>query len=169
MHGRISERWGHGADDIVIAFRVYLVSDDKDFREKLVLSLSGLGLSVAGFDSAASLYRAYAAQPPDVIVLDIRLGGEDSLSIASHLRTSQSVGIVLVTARDSVDDRINGLRAGADACLARPVDFRELAATVVALNGRLNRVRRFRSPQVPSGLWLRADGCLSMAWGIACA
>lgn len=163
MHGRISERWGHETSDAAIALRVYLVDDDEDFRERMVLSLSGLGISVTGFDSAASFYRAYAVQPPHIVILDIRLGGEDGLSIASHLRASQSVGIVLVTARDSVDDRINGLRAGADTCLTKPVDYRELAATVVALNGRLNRVNAAPRPVGPAwalveGGWVLVDG-----------
>ncbi|HEY4199611.1 MAG TPA: response regulator transcription factor [Devosiaceae bacterium] len=118
---------------------VYLVDDDKDFLEEMVFGLSRLGLEVQGFDGAAGLYRAYAARPSDVVILDIGLEGEDGLSIATHLRASQSVGIVMATARSSVDDRVDGLKRGADVYLVKPIDVRELAATVVSLYERLNR------------------------------
>lgn len=135
---------------------IYLVDGDKSFREEMVLGLSGLGLDIYGFDGAAPLYRAYAARPSDIVILDISLDGEDGLSIAAHLRASQSVGIVLVTARGSVDDRINGLRTGADAYLVKPVDVRELAATVEALDRRMNR-RSIASPP-PSHQWALIEG-----------
>ena len=142
---------------------VYLVDDDEDLREELVLGLSRLGLSVDGFDSAPPFYRAYAARPSDIVILDIGLDGEDGLSIVSHLRATQSVGIIMATARGSVDDKIDGLRTGADAYLIKPIDIRELAATVVALSGRLH------SPRIPlvrptsawallEGGWVLADG-----------
>ncbi len=156
MRGRADERSDFDAGDIAIAPLVYLVGDRENSLGGMILGLSGLGLNVIGFDSAASFYRAYAARPSDIVVLDIGPGGEDGLSIVSHLRASQSVGIVLATGRDSVGDRINGLKAGADACLARPIDFRELAATVIALNERLNRGR---SPARPSGpAWALVEG-----------
>lgn len=127
--------------DLTIEPLVYLVDEDEDFRSEMVAGLAGLGLTVLGFDSVAPFYRAYAARPSSIVILDIGLDGEDGLSIASHLRASQSIGIILVTARGSVDDQINGLRAGADICLAKPIDVRQLAAAVVALGDRLNRVR----------------------------
>ncbi len=142
---------------------VYLVDDDEDFLEEILLGLSRLGVNVQGFDSAASLYRAYVAKPADIVILDIGLDGEDGLSIAAHLRASQSVGIIMATARGSVDDRIGGLKTGADAYLVKPIDVRELAAVVVALSGRLSR-RSVASPrQAPGwslveGGWVLTDG-----------
>lgn len=118
---------------------VYLVDDDADYREEMVLGLSQQGLDVRGFGNAASLYRAYAAKPCEIIILDIGLDDEDGLSIVSYLRGSQSVGIIIATARGSVDDRIDGLKTGADAYLVKPIDVRELAATALALHNRLKR------------------------------
>lgn len=151
------------ADNIATTPLIYFVDGDQGFREEMVSGLSRLGLNVYGFDGAAPLYRAYAARPSDIVILDIDLNGEDGLSIAAHLRASRSVGIVLVTTRGSVDDRINGLKTGADAYLVKPVDVRELAATIEALDRRLNR----RSPASPStspqwmlmeGGWVLTDG-----------
>ncbi len=135
---------------------VYLVDADEDFREEMVLGLSRLGLNVHGFDGAASFYRAYAAKRSDIIILDISLDGEDGLSIAAHLRTSQSVGIIMATARGSIDDRVNGLVAGADAYLIKPIDVRVLAATVTALNSRLNRLNIAAPP--PQAAWALVEG-----------
>ncbi|MDZ5452223.1 response regulator transcription factor [Labrys sp. ZIDIC5] len=150
--------------DVAIAPLVYLVDDDEDFREEMVLGLSKLGLNIRGFGSAAALYRAYAATPPEIVILDIGLQDEDGLSIVAHLRTSQSVGIIIATARGSIDDRIVGLEKGADVYLVKPIDVRELGATVVALHNRLNRHRKVPAPpQVPrwalvEGGWTLTDG-----------
>ncbi|WP_029076842.1 response regulator transcription factor [Kaistia adipata] len=149
--------------DAAIGPLVYIVDDDEDFREEMVFGLSRLGVNVRGFHDAAALYRAYAATPSDIVILDIGLEGEDGLSIASHLRSSQSVGIIMATARGSIDDRVGGLSTGADAYLVKPIDVRELAATVVALNDRLDRSRASAPPPVPQwalveGGWVLTDG-----------
>lgn len=149
---------------VAVAPLVYLVDDDGDFREEMVFGLSRLGLDVHGFHSAAALYRAYAARPSDIVILDIGLEGEDGLSVAEHLRTSRSVGIIMATARSSIDDRVKGLETGADAYMVKPVDVRELAATVVAINQRLTRQRTAEPAPVAAkwtldeGGWILSDG-----------
>lgn len=149
--------------DVASAPLVYLVDDDEDFREEMVFGLSRSGLNAYGFHDAAALYRAYAARPSDIVILDIGLEGEDGLSIASHLRASRSVGIVMATARGSVDDRINSLKRGADAYLVKPIDVRELAATVMALHERLKRhdtpsLSPARQWALVEGGWVLTDG-----------
>ncbi|QFP64591.1 response regulator transcription factor [Brucella anthropi] len=153
-----------GKDEAASIPLVYLVDDDDDFREEMVFGLASLGFGTHGFESAAALYRAYAAKPADIVILDVGLKGENGLSAAAHLRSSQSVGIIMVTARGSIDDRINGLESGADAYLVKPVDIRELAATVMAVYNRLERSVAVTSPclspewvLVESG-WVITDG-----------
>jgi DNA-binding response OmpR family regulator len=159
MLGEELNKTGAGSGPVV-----YLVDDDADLREEIVLGLSRLGLDVHGFHSAGALYRAYAAKPPDVVILDIGLDGEDGLSIATHLRASRSVGIIMATARGSIDDRVHGLSTGADAYLVKPVDIRELAATVRAVNQRLTRSNGPAAPAaavrwaLEEGGWVLADG-----------
>lgn len=150
-------------DDPSQAPLVYLVDDDEDFREEMVAGLARLGLDIHGFHTAAEFYRAYAGRAPDIVILDIALEGEGGLSIASHLRASQSVGIVMATGRGAVEDRVNGLQQGADAYLVKPIDIRELAATVTALNERLSRHAPPSLPPSPSwalveGGWVLTDG-----------
>lgn len=150
--------------DVASAPLVYLVDDDEDFREEIVSGLSRLGLNAYGFDSAASLYRAYAVMPPEIVVLDIGVEGEDGLSIAAHLRASQPIGIIMATARGAVDDRVAGLEKGADVYLVKPIDVRELAATIVAVHNRVNWYREAPAPpQAPQwalveGGWAIIDG-----------
>lgn len=143
-------------DAVAVAPLVYFVDDDEDFREEMVAGLARLGLNVQGFDNAAALYRAYAAKPSDIVILDISLDGEDGLSIAAHLRASQSVGIIMATGHGSIANRVEGLRTGADAYLVKPIDVRELAATVVALNDRLNRLTIPLPPPTPG--WALVEG-----------
>ena len=150
--------------DVAIAPLVYLVDDDEDFREEMVFGLSRLGLNVHGFGSAAALYRAYAALPSEIVILDLNLGDEDGLSMAAHLRASQPIGIIMATARGSIDDRLAGLEKGADAYLVKPIDIRELAATVMAVHNRVNRHCKVPAPpQIPQwalveGGWTLTDG-----------
>ncbi|QEN86048.1 response regulator transcription factor [Labrys sp. KNU-23] len=150
--------------DVAIAPLVYLVDDDEDFREEMVSGLSRLGLNVHGFGSAAALYRAYAVRPSEIVILDINLDGEDGLSIAAHLRASQSIGIIMATARGSIDDRVAGLGKGADVYLVKPIDIRELAATVVALNNRISGYRP--APPPPAPQWALVEGGWTLTDGI---
>jgi len=148
---------------VVMGTLVYLVDADRDYREKAVSGLARLGLDAHGFPDAPTLYRAHSARPSDVVILDVDLKGENGLSIASHLRGSGSVGIVMATARNSIHDRLDGLRSGADAYLVKPVDIRELGATVFAVNRRARAHRPvFASPAphwaLVGGGWVLSDG-----------
>lgn len=151
--------------DVAIAPLVYLVDDDEDFREEMVAGLSRLGLNTHGFHSAEALYRAYAVKPSQIIVLDIDLKDEDGLSIAAHLRSSQSVGIIMATDREAIEDRVAGLQKGADVCLAKPIDIRELAATVFALNNRVSRYRKV-PPAPPAPQWTLGEGGWTLTDGL---
>ena len=117
--------------------RVYLVEDTTDLRDELVFGLSALGLEVTGFSEAAGLYRALAVSPCDIVLIDVGLPGEDGFSIGRHLRGNRALGLVYLSARASLDDRLQGLELGADAYLIKPIDVRELAATLHAVHRRL--------------------------------
>lgn len=117
--------------------RVFLVEDTDDLREEIVFGLNALGLEVSGFADANALYRAMAVKPCNIVVIDVGLPGEDGFSIAAHLRDNHALGIVFLTARAALDDRLHGLGLGADNYLVKPIDVRELAATLFALGRRL--------------------------------
>lgn len=120
--------------------RVTVIEDNHDLREEVVFHLRHAGHEAIGVADATSLDRSLAADPlPDVVVLDIGLPGEDGFSIATRLRRDHpAIGIVMLTARGLIDDKLHGLSLGADAYLVKPVDLRELVAVVVSVSRRLS-------------------------------
>ena len=119
-------------------FRIHVIEDDEDIRAETIFALGELGFDAQGFGDAASFYKAFAVQPCDIVVVDIGLPGESGLAVVAHLRAVQRrLGLVLVTARGELEDRLLGLREGADAYLVKPVNMRELAETLNAVGRRL--------------------------------
>ncbi|MDE1146973.1 MAG: response regulator transcription factor [Azospirillaceae bacterium] len=117
--------------------RVVLVEDDTDLRELLAQCLSSQGLSVATAGSGLELYRHIAKEPADIVILDIGLPDQDGYAIASFLRANTNMGLIILTARSRVDDRLKGFTSGADLYFVKPVDCRELAMAAVNLARRV--------------------------------
>ena len=119
---------------------IVVVEDDTHLREETVLLLSMAGLTAFGAPDGAALDRLMALQAIDLVVLDLGLPGETGLDIAARLRKSHShVGIVMLTGRGLVNDRVAGMEGGADAYLVKPADPRELIATVQAVRRRVHQ------------------------------
>jgi DNA-binding response OmpR family regulator len=116
--------------------RIALVEDDRDLRQSTEEYLAHAGYSAWGAGSAEAFYRRFAADPVDVVVLDIGLPGEDGLGVAALLKSNPNVAIIILSARDGLDDRLSGLRAGADRYLIKPVNLAELAANIDAVAKR---------------------------------
>ncbi len=119
------------------AGRVLLVDDDPDLRAMLREYLEVHGLEVAEADDGQAMRAALGRAVPDVVLLDLRLPGEDGLSLARWLREHVAVGIVMVTGAGDVVDRVVGLEMGADDYIAKPFEPRELLARVRSLLRRL--------------------------------
>lgn len=120
---------------------IAVVEDEPVLREYIVRFFKGRDYSCWGTDSAEGFYREVAVRPTDIVLLDIGLPGEDGLNVARHLSAAGRYGIIIVSARGQVDDRLTGLDVGADAYLVKPVDLRELAATVDNLWRRISKDR----------------------------
>jgi two-component system, OmpR family, response regulator len=114
--------------------RVLVVEDDLGIGELVTDELTSEGYALdwaQDGDEALSLAESF---PYDLIVLDIMLPGRDGFSIAETLRMKkQAVPILMLTARDSIDDRVKGLELGADDYLVKPFHLKELRARVRAL------------------------------------
>ncbi|MEI8351516.1 MAG: response regulator [bacterium] len=119
--------------------RIIVVEDDQWYREYLTDNLKAREFAAIGVADAAEFRAAWAEQPADIVMLDIELGAdqEDGLAIATGLRASSSCGIVMVTARGEMDDRLAGLGIGADAYFSKPVNISELVITLTNLGHRL--------------------------------
>ena len=94
------------------------------------------GYPVWGVGSAEAFYKRYLFDPVELLILDIGLPGEDGISVAQHLRELPQLTVIIVSARNAVDDRLAGLRAGADRYLVKPVDFAELVANIETIDRR---------------------------------
>jgi DNA-binding response OmpR family regulator len=123
--------------------KVLLVEDSERLRRSVGTGLRKAGYAVdSSADGVDGLWRAESGEY-DVIVLDLMLPGLDGLSVLSKLRTIGSESRVLVlTAKDSIADRVRGLDAGADDYLVKPFAFDELLARVQALCRRGYGVKR---------------------------
>ena len=114
--------------------RLLLVEDSPRLRETIALGLrkAGYAVDVSG-DGEDALWRARDAGY-DLVILDVMLPKLDGLSVLRKLRASGSAThVLMLTVKDQVNDRVAGLRAGADDYLAKPFAFDELLARVEAL------------------------------------
>lgn len=119
------------------AASILIVEDDAAVREMIAEYLEGHGYAIAQAESGDAMRQALAARVPDVVLLDVNLGGEDGLSLARYLREHHDLGIIMVTAAGDVVDRVVGLEVGADDYLAKPFDPRELLARLKSLLRRI--------------------------------
>jgi two-component system, OmpR family, response regulator MprA len=114
--------------------RILIVDDDRPLRDALrrTLVLGGYDTLQAG-DGQSALAQV-AAEGPDAVVLDVGLPDIDGLEVSRRLRAAGNrIPILMLTARDAVSDRIDGLDAGADDYLVKPFDVGELKARLRAL------------------------------------
>ena len=126
--------------------RVLVVEDSERLRKSLTMALKASGYAVdAEADGEEALWLA-RSHDYDVLVMDIMLPGIDGLEILDTLRKEENqTPVLLLTARDTVEDRVHGLRRGADDYLVKPFALEELLARVETLTRR--RYQR-RTPKV---------------------
>ena len=117
--------------------RLLLVEDDAMIGEAVRLGLKRQGLTVDWVTDAMAARAALKTETFDLVLLDLGLPGMDGLQLLKALRSGgERVPVLILTARDSVNDRIKGLDAGADDYLVKPFDLDELAARVRAVARR---------------------------------
>ena len=119
--------------DFARAPRVLVVEDDEEIAQVLQrsLRLEGYEVRVAG-DGEAALDQS-AAFNPDLVILDLGLPKLDGMEVARRLRSVDDVPILMLTARDALEARVEGLDAGADDYLVKPFERQELLARLRAL------------------------------------
>ncbi|GAC1437457.1 MAG: response regulator transcription factor [Solirubrobacteraceae bacterium] len=117
--------------------RVLVVDDDAPVRRMLERTLRAEGDEVASVADGAGALVAMERELPDLLILDVAMSGLDGLTVCRRLRAKGvATPILLLTARDAVQDRVAGLDAGADDYLVKPFAPSELAARVRALTRR---------------------------------
>ncbi len=114
--------------------RILVVDDDPGVRSSLERALRLDGYEVEAAPDGTTALRSLAVSPPDAVVLDLGLPDVDGLVVCRRLRsTGDDTPVLILTARDAVDDRVQGLDAGADDYLVKPFALAELLARLRAL------------------------------------
>jgi two-component system response regulator MprA len=122
--------------------RVLVVDDNVDVRESLRRALGYAGYAVTVAANGAEALSAAAQAPVDLIILDVLMPMLNGLDTCRALRSrGDATPVLVLTARDAIDDRVAGLEAGADDYLVKPFALRELLARVNALLRRTKPVR----------------------------
>jgi len=122
-----------------IAPHVLALDDDADMRQLIADYLGENDLRVTTVATGADMETALAEHAVDVVVLDLRLAGEDGMQLAKKLRERTEIPIIIVSGRKDEADRVMGLEIGADDYVIKPFSPRELLARVRAV------LRRYKS------------------------
>jgi two-component system phosphate regulon response regulator OmpR len=109
---------------------ILVVEDDDLIRELVHVYLRAEGFEVTLARNGREMRAALAAAPPDLVLMDLRLPGEDGFMLTRYLREHHNVGIIILTARSETTDRVAGLECGADDYIVKPFAERELLARI---------------------------------------
>ena len=127
------------------SLHILVVEDNDNLREATVDFLKQQGHQVTGMVCAEEVDDTPMRDLPDLYLIDVNLPGEDGFSLAERIRQSQPLaGIVLITARNQLSDRLEGYSSGADNYLIKPVEQAELLVCV------RNLARRLKSSPAPT-------------------
>lgn len=132
---------------------VLVVDDERDITALVAYHLAKAGYRVSTAATGPAALEAVAAEPPDLVVLDLMLPGRSGYEVLSELKAreeTRDLGVIVLTARREEPDRLKGLAGGADDYLTKPFSPEELVLRVGAV------LRRLQAPAAPAGPVLRA-------------
>ena len=113
--------------------RILTVEDDERIRTSVKMALEDEGWDVVEAESGEKAVEIFAAQPADVVLIDLMLPGIDGFELCRSIRRQSDVPILMVTARTDTHDVVAGLEAGADDYVTKPFQPKELSARIRAL------------------------------------
>ena len=130
--------------------RVLLIEDDPMIGNAIQASLKDESYAVDWLRNGQTALNAMSCQHYDFVLLDLGLPGKDGLDVLSHLRsTGNNVPLLIITAREGIDDRVRGLDTGADDYLPKPFEMRELLARMRAV---IRRKGGTATPELTNGV-----------------
>ena len=118
-------------------FRVLVVDDEPHILKFLEVKLKASGYGVLTANSGAEALEQVEAQEPDLVVLDVLMPKKDGFETLRELRASNSVPVIILSAKEAETDKIKGLKLGADDYLAKPFSPDELVARIEAVRRRM--------------------------------
>lgn len=125
---------------------ILIVEDEESLAEPLAYLLQKEGFSTVIAPDGTSALEEFAAQPVDLVLLDLMLPGMSGTDVCKKLRAESDVPIIMVTARDSEIDKVVGLELGADDYVTKPYSTRELVARIRAVLRRGPEVEEADEP-----------------------
>ena len=117
---------------------IYIADDEKNIRELVKCFLENQGYEVETFSNGDDLFKRYKEKNADMIILDVIMPGPDGVEICRQIRQIANVPIIILSAKDSEEDRIKGISVGGDDYLTKPFSPIELVARVQALFRRIS-------------------------------
>lgn len=135
---------------------IYIVEDDSAIRELEQYALQSNGYEAVGFESSEPFWQAVHTTPPELVILDVMLPGEDGFSILKKLRAAPSLRrlpIIMITAKSSELDTVRGLDCGADDYITKPFGIMEFLSRVRRPSAGRARgtAQRLQFPGDPAG------------------
>jgi DNA-binding response OmpR family regulator len=138
---------------------ILLVEDDPFVRDILEIYLAKEGYHVVTAGDGQEMRERMAQFPIALVLMDVRLPGEDGFTLTRHLREQHSVAIIILTTRHEIVDRVVGLECGADDYIIKPFEEREVLARIRSVLRRTASVQGQRPASAVNGRGLRFHGC----------
>ena len=131
---------------------IWCVEDDPSIREIEVYALNSTGLEARGFADSQEFWKAMEGEPPELVLLDVMLPGEDGVAILKRLRDHErwrDIPVIMATAKGTEFDKVQSLDLGADDYITKPFGMMEMVSRVKAV------LRRSQPKQAASSLRLK--------------
>ena len=115
---------------------IYLLEDDDSIRKLVIYALQSQNFEAKGFDTPTRFWAAMREEKPKLVLLDIMLPEQDGISILQQLRAQQAtrhLPVIIITAKNTEYDRVEGLDAGADDYISKPFGMMEMVSRVRAV------------------------------------
>lgn len=133
---------------MVAKLNIVVVEDNNDLRELTCQVLTQEGHRVTGLACAEELEDLAGGEPADIFLIDLNLPGEDGISLSQRIRKAQPlVGIIIISARTDLDDKVTGYESGADWYITKPVVFAELTAAIRSFARRRHAAKQDKISQ----------------------
>ncbi len=114
--------------------KILVVDDERSISDLIATSLRFVGFEVETANDGAEALTVAEAFRPDAVVLDVMMPGMDGFEVCQKLRDDgQSIGVLFLTAKDTTEDKINGLTVGGDDYMTKPFSLEELIARLKAI------------------------------------
>lgn len=130
-----------------MATSVLVVEDDKNIQELLRLYLEKEGYAVTTANDGARGLSKFRAIHPDLVLLDVMMPGMDGWTLCKTIRLESRVPVIMLTAKGETDDKVAGLKAGADDYITKPFEMQELLARIEAVLRRAEAAKPEQKPR----------------------